>query len=437
MKRVLSFILVLLILGPCRAFAETPAPLLSVSAPSAVLMEKETGAVLYEKNAHDPGFPASVTKIMTLLLLFEAMDAGVLSPDDIVTASARAASFGGSCVYLEAGEQMSVREMIKCIAVVSANDCAVAMAEQLCGTEEVFVQRMNARAKELGLEHTHYSSCSGLFDDGETFTTAYDVALLSRELLRHAAVKDYTTIWMDSIRDGSFELVNTNKLVNRYPGCTGLVDDGETFTTAYDVALLSRELLRHEAVKEYTTIWMDSIRGGAFELVNTNKLVHSYPGCTGLKTGYTSTARYCLSASAEREGVEYIAVVMHAESAEARNRDAEALLNYAFAGFRLIPLRRSTPLPAVPVELGTKDSVPLAYDGPEAAVLPKGPEVSVDLRLPERCTAPIREGERLGTLRVTVGGETVAERPLVAAEAVPRIGFGGILLRLAGSLVGL
>ena len=377
MKRVLSFILVLLILGPCRAFAETPAPLLSVSAPSAVLMEKETGTVLYEKNAHDPGFPASVTKIMTLLLLFEAMDAGVLSPDDIVTASARPASFGGSCVYLEAGEQMSVREMIKCIAVVSANDCAVAMAEQLCGAEEVFVQRMNARAKELGLEHTHFSSCTGLFDDGETFTTAYDVALLSRELLRH------------------------------------------------------------EAVKEYTTIWMDSIRGGAFELVNTNKLVHSYPGCTGLKTGYTSTARYCLSASAEREGVEYIAVVMHAESAEARNRDAEALLNYAFAGFRLIPLRRSTPLPAVPVELGTKDSVPLAYDGPEAAVLPKGPEVSVDLRLPERCTAPIREGERLGTLRVTVGGKTVAERPLVAAEAVPRIGFGGILLRLAGSLVGL
>ena len=377
MKRALCFVLILLLLGPCRAFAETGAPALSVSAPSAVLMEKETGTVLYEKNAREPGFPASVTKLMTLLLLFEAMDAGVLSPDDIVTASARAASFGGSCVYLEAGEQMSVRDMIKCIAVVSANDCAVAMAEQLCGTEEVFVQRMNARARELGLEHTHYSSCSGLFDDGETFTTAYDVALLSRELLRHEAVKDYTTIWMDSIRDGAFELVNTNKLVNRYPGCTGL------------------------------------------------------------KTGYTSTSRYCLSASAERGGVEYIAVVMHAESAEARNRDAEALLNYAFASFRLVPLTDGAELPMLPVELGVRDRVRLAYDGPEAALLPKGPDASCSLSLPERCTAPIRAGDRLGTLRVRVGEETVAERPLVAAEDVPRIGFGGILLRLAGSLVGL
>ena len=387
MKRALCFVLILLLLGPCRAFAEagaavlpvsapSSAPALSVSAPSVVLMEKETGTVLYEKNAREPGFPASVTKLMTLLLLFEAMDAGVLSPDDTVTASARAASFGGSCVYLEAGEQMSVRDMLKCIAVVSANDCAVAMAEQLCGTEEVFVQRMNARARELGLEHTHYSSCSGLFDDGETFTTAYDVALLSRELLRHAAVKDYTTIWMDSIRDGGFELVNTNKLVNRYPGCTGL------------------------------------------------------------KTGYTSTARYCLSASAERGGVEYIAVIMHAESAESRNRDAEALLNYAFASFRLVPLTGGA-LPALPVELGVRDSVKLAYGGPEAALLPKGPEADYSLSLPERCTAPVRAGEQLGTLRVRVGEETVAERPVVAAEDVPRIGFGGILLRLAGSLVGL
>ncbi len=377
MKRALSILLVLLLLGPCRAYAESPAPALSVSAPSAVLMEKETGTVLFEKNAREPGFPASVTKLMTLLLLFEAIDAGVLSPDDTVTASARAASFGGSCVYLEAGEQMSVRDMLKCIAVVSANDCAVAMAEQLCGTEEVFVQRMNARARELGLEHTHYSSCSGLFDDGETFTSAYDVALLSRELLRHEAVKDYTTIWMDSIRDGAFELVNTNKLVNRYPGCTGL------------------------------------------------------------KTGYTSTARYCLAASAERGGVEYIAVVMHADTAEARNRDAEALLNYAFASFRLVPLTDGRPLPAVPVELGVRDRVSLSPGGPDTALLPKGPEVSYRLSLPARCTAPIRQGDALGKLCLLVGGETVAERPLVAAEDVPRIGFAGILLRLAGSLVGL
>ena len=254
MKRVVCFALALLLLGHGRAWAETPESALKLSAPSAVLMEKETGAVLYEKNAREPGFPASITKIMTMLLIIEAMESGALGEDDVVTASERAASFGGSCVYLEAGEQMSVRDMLKCIAVVSANDCAVAMAEHLCGTEEVFVQKMNERAKELGMQNTHFSNCTGLFDDGEHFTTAYDVALMSRELIRH------------------------------------------------------------EAVKAYTTIWMDSIRGGSFELSNTNKLVYWYPGCTGLKTRYTSTALFCLSATAERDGAEYIAVVMHAET---------------------------------------------------------------------------------------------------------------------------
>ena len=243
MKRLIAMILVLSVLAPplsCAARAE--APTLPIAAPSAILREKETGAVLYEKKADEPGFPASVTKIMTLLLLIEAMENGVFGPDDIVTASERAASFGGSCVYLEAGERMSVHDMLKCIAVVSANDCAVAMAEYLCGSEEAFVKKMNERAKELGMQHTHFSNCSGLFDDGEHYTTARDVAIMSRELVRHESIKEYTTIWMDSIRDGSFELANTNKLV----------------------------------------YW--------------------YPGCTGLKTGYTSTARYCLSATAERNG---------------------------------------------------------------------------------------------------------------------------------------
>ena len=339
MKRVLSALLLLLLLPRGAAAAE---PLrdndLKISAPCAVLMEKETGQLLYEKGAHERTLPASVTKVMTLLLIVEDIENGKISPDDIVTASARAASFGGSCVYLEEGEQMSVDEMLKCIAVVSANDCAVAMAEHLCGSEEVFVRRMNERAKELGLEHTHFSNCTGLFDDGEHFTCALDVALMSRELLRH------------------------------------------------------------ESIKAYTTIWMDSIRGGDFELVNTNKLVSRYPGCTGLKTGYTSTARYCLSASAERAGVEYIAVVMHCDTAEKRNRDAETLLNYAFASFRLIPYA---------------------------------------LTLPASVPAPVEEGARVGTLRVSLGGETLAEVPVCAAEAVRRIGFGGLALRLAGSLVGL
>ncbi len=377
MKRFVCLILVLPLLGLPHAWAAAPeSPALSIAAPSAILMEKETGTVLYEKNAHEPGFPASVTKIMTLLLIFEAMEQGAFTPDDIVVASERAASFGGSCVYLEPGERMSVRDMLKCIAVVSANDCAVAMAEFLCGSEEAFVKKMNERARELGLEHTHFSNCSGLFDDGLHYTTAYDVALMSRALIRH------------------------------------------------------------EAVKEYTTIWMDSIRGGEFELSNTNRLVYWYPGCTGLKTGYTSTARYCLSATAERNGVEYIAVVMHGETADSRNRDAETLLNYGFANFHLLPLRQGAALPALPVELGRKKTVELAYAGDAYQLAPKGGEPEYALSLPATVPAPLTKGQQVGTLRVTLGGETLAETPVCAAEDVPRIGFGGLYLKLALSLFG-
>ena len=376
MKRSVCYTLVLiLLLLPCGGTARAETPALAIAAPAAILMEKETGQVLYEKKADEPGFPASVTKIMTLLLIIEAMESGAFTPEDTVVASERAASFGGSCVYLEAGEHMSVRDMLKCIAVVSANDCAVAMAEFLCGSEEAFVKKMNDRAKELGLTHTHFSNCTGLFDDGQHFTTARDVALMSRELIRHESVKEYTTIWMDSIRDGSFELVNTNKLV----------------------------------------YW--------------------YPGCTGLKTGYTSTARYCLSATAERNGAEYIAVVMHGETADSRNRDAETLLSYAFANFRLIPLRDGA-LPLLPVELGMKRAAPLALEGPGVQLAPKGEAPEYALTLPPSVPAPLKAGQRVGSLRVTVGGKTLAEVPVCAAEDVPRIGFGGLLQRLALSLFG-
>ena len=377
MKRMLCLVLILALMMPLSVPSHAEAPALSIAAPSAILMEKETGTVLFEKKADEPGFPASVTKIMTLLLIMEAIDNGAFTPDDIVTASERAASFGGSCVYLEAGEQMSVRDMLKCIAVVSANDCAVAMAEFLCGSEEAFVKKMNDRAKELGLQHTHFSNCTGLFDDGQHYTTARDVAIMSRELIRHEAVKEYTTIWMDSIRDGSFDLANTNKLV----------------------------------------YW--------------------YPGCTGLKTGYTSTARYCLSATAERNGVEYIAVVMHGETADSRNRDAETLLSYAFANYRLLPLSDSAPLPALPVELGKKKAVPLALDGPGYQVAEKGGEAGYALSLPASVAAPVKAGQALGVLRVTLGGQQIAEVPVCAAEDVPRIGFGGIFAKLALSLFGI
>ena len=374
MKRSVCLVLVLLLL-PWGGTARAEAPALAIAAPAAILMEKETGQVLYEKKADEPGFPASVTKIMTLLLIIEAMESGAFTPEDTVVASERAASFGGSCVYLEAGEHMSVRDMLKCIAVVSANDCAVAMAEFLCGSEEAFVKKMNDRAKELGLTHTHFSNCTGLFDDGQHYTTARDVALMSRELIRHESVKEYTTIWMDSIRDGSFELVNTNKLV----------------------------------------YW--------------------YPGCTGLKTGYTSTARYCLSATAERNGVEYIAVVMHGETADSRNRDAETLLSYAFANFRLIPLQNGA-LPLLPVELGMMRAAPLALEGPGVQLAAKGEAPEYALTLPPSVPAPLKAGQRVGSLRVTVGGKTVAEVPVCAARDIPRIGYGGLLLRLALSLFG-
>lgn len=379
MKQILSFVIIFSLLGSLSAYAAPVAlqPVPEIKAPAAVLMEKETGTIIYEKNSREPGFPASITKIMTMLLIVEAIEAGSISVEDTVIASERAASFGGSCVYLEPGEQMSVREMLKCIAVVSANDCAVAMAEHICGSEEGFVKLMNERAKQLGMKNTHFSNCSGLFDDDAHYTTAYDVAIMSRELISH------------------------------------------------------------QLIKEYSTIWMDSIRGGEFELANTNKLVYWYPGCTGLKTGYTSTSRYCLSATAERNGAEYIAVIMHAETPEGRNKEAEALLDYAFACCRVIDLNDGRELPLLSVELGEKSHVKLEYGGEQRALLPKGAEPEYELKLNERVSAPVKQGDRLGSVYVTVSGERVGESPIVAAEDVERIGFFGIFGRLAGSLIGL
>ena len=381
MKRLLCVALILALLGVSGAAQAEPLRDndLKISAPSAVLMEKETGELLYEKGAHERRAPASVTKVMTLLLIVEDVESGKIALDDVVTASERAASFGGSCVYLEEGERMSVDEMLKCIAVVSANDCAVAMAEHLCGSEEVFVERMNRRAAELGMSESHFTNCTGLFEDPEHYTTAYDVALMSRALIRH------------------------------------------------------------ELIKRYSTIWMDSIRGGAFGLSNTNKLVYWYGGCTGLKTGYTSEAMYCLSATAERDGTEYIAVIMHGDSIESRNADAKALLNYAFANWTLAPLPADTELPAVTADYGTRKAVTLTLgDGPRSLLVSKGgADCAFFCELPVRVSAPVRAGEKLGELVVTRGGEEIARRDLYASEDLGRIGFWGILARLAGSLVGL
>ncbi len=379
MKKFLCTVLAALIFSaPAYAIETLCDDAIDISAPSAILMEKTSGEVIYEKNAHEERPPASVTKVMTMLLIVEAIERGDISLDDTVIASERAASFGGSCVFLEEGEKMSVDEMLKCITVVSANDCAVAMSEFLCGSEQAFVQRMNERAAELGLKNTHFCNCTGLFNDPEHYTSAYDLAVISRELIKH------------------------------------------------------------DLIKKYSTIWMDSIRNGEFGLSNTNKLVYYYDGCTGLKTGFTNEAMYCLSATAERDGVEYIAVIMHGETIDSRNNDAKALLNYAFANYKLCSLRADEVLPPVAVRLGSADSVQPVYTGEETALISKNgtSDISYSIELPESVAAPVSEGQQLGKLTVEIDGEVFREVPLVAANAVERANLFGIFTNLAKNYFG-
>ena len=368
MKRTAAIILSLILLAPCSALATED---ISVNAPCAVLMEESTGTILYAKGENEERAPASVTKVMTLLLIAEAVDSGAISLDDTVTATARAASMGGSQIWLEAGEQMSVSEMIKCVAVVSANDCAVALAEHLCGSEEVFIARMNERAAELGLQHTNFTNCTGLFDDPEHYTSALDIAVMSRELLSHEWIKDYTTIWMDSIRNGEFGLSSTNHLLR------------------------------------------------------------SLEGCTGLKTGWTTLAGYCISASAEREGTEYIAVIMGSDSSANRNADASTLINYAFTNWALVPVADSA-LPPVRVSGGVRASVQPVIEGSDHILLRRSEASALErnVSLPESVAAPIGAGERLGSLTLSSSGETLVEVPLVSSEAVEKLGAGGVLLSL-------
>lgn len=334
-----------------------------IAAPSACLMERSGGIVLYEKNARDRLSPASVTKIMTLLLTVEAIEDKMLLLTDLVTCSPHAASMGGSQIWLEEGEQMTVSDMIKAVAVVSANDCAVALAEHIAGSEEAFVSKMNARASELGMADTKF---------------------------------------MD---------------------CTGLTDDPAHLTTAYDIALMSRELISHDLIKNYTTIWMDTLRDGKSALTNTNKLVRFYDGATGLKTGFTNRAMYCLSATAERDGTEYIAVIMHAEDSKSRFDSAKALLNYAFANYAACPLRSPNALPPVPVRLGETETVQPKYSGQESVLMDKSAisGLTYELELPESVEAPVEEGQELGRLLVRSGEKTVAECPLTAGAAVERL----------------
>ena len=371
-KRTLAAVLCAGLLVCPAAAAGAP----QVEAGAAVLMEKETGTILCEQNAHDKREPASVTKVMTLLLVMEALDEGRIAPTDQVTISAHAASMGGSQVYLKEGEQMSVEELVKAVAVVSGNDAAVALAEHIAGSEEAFVARMNEKAAQLGMADTNFVNCTGLPAAGH-LTSAYDIALMSRALI-----------------------------------------------------------LDHPGIRAYSTIWMDTIRGGSFQLANTNKLVRYYEGCTGLKTGSTDSALYCLSATAEREGMELIAVVLGSPTSAQRFSAAQALLTYGFANYTLVDVRPDQAIPPVAVSLGVTDTVqPVLASGSRILVEKRMlNQITTSLQLTEGVEAPVEEGQKLGELVVSAGDVQLQTIPLVAHQAVARITVPGLFLRLVRNL---
>jgi len=347
---------------------------LEVAGKSALLMDVATGTVLFEHNSHERLSPASVTKIMTMLLIMEAIDSGKIAMTDMVTASEAAAAKGGSQVYLKVGETMSVSDMLKSIAVSSANDCACAMAEYIAGSEAAFVDMMNSRAGELGMNDTNFVNCTGLDD--------------SPEAENHK-------------------------------------------TSAHDIALMSRELLKnHPDIKQFTTIWMDTIRNGAFGLSNTNKLIRFYPGATGLKTGFTSGAGYCLSATAQRDGLELIAVVMGSQTSAERNTACKQLLDYGIANYALISPDLSDTDTMVPVRLGRSSAVAAQLGADTGMLIDKARRstVTTEVTLEESVTAPVEAGQKIGTMTIRAGEELLSQVPLVAAEAVERLSWGDLFV---------
>lgn len=335
----------------------------NVTAPAAILIEAGTGQVLYEKNSHDRRPPASVTKIMTMLLVIEAIDEGTLSLDDMVRCSEFAASMGGSQVYLEPNEEMSVRDMLKAVAVASGNDAAVALAEHVAGSAEGFVDLMNQRAAALGMKDTHFVNCNGL-------------------------------------------------------------DNPEHLTTAYDIALMSRELVRHPLIFEFTGIWMDSLRDGAFGLVNTNKLIRFYEGANGLKTGSTSVAKFCLSASAVRNGMNLIAVIMGADSSKDRFGDASRLLDYGFANYAIAgSLLTPEDLTPLPVKKGKTERVEIGVSDDFKVLVSKKKLNSIEkkITLPEAVEAPIAAGDIVGSVEFMIDGQPIGGTDLIAKADAPRV----------------
>ena len=346
-----------------------------LSAPSAILMEADTGSILYEKASHEVRPCASITKVMTLLLTMEAIDSGKIALTDEVAASAHAASMGGSDIWLKEGEVMSVDDLIKATVVMSANDAAVVLAEHVAGTEDEFVGMMNARAKELGMADTVFKNCNGLDEEGH-------------------------------------------------------------LTSAHDVAVMSRELIRHEKIFDYTTIWIDEVRGGQTQLVNTNKLIKTYPGITGLKTGTTSAAGSCISATAERGGLKLIAVVLGCPSTKDRFADAAALLDYGFAGWTVTEPETPELVP-VPVKNGMQTEVEIEAEAALPMLVKKGSEseVTCEVSISELLEAPVEMGQEAGVLTYTLGGEVLQIRKVLTKAAVEKITLPSALTVLLEELL--
>ena len=342
---------------------------------SAILMEAETGKVLYEMNADESLPPASVTKVMTLLLIMEAIDGGKISFSDTVTASAHACSMGGSQIYLKEGEQMSVEDLVKSVVITSANDAALALAEHVAGTEAAFVEMMNKRAAELGLTGTHFENTNGLDD----------------------TVQNHVS-------------------------------------TARDIAIMSRELIKHERICEFSSIWMDTIRNGEFGLTNTNRLVRFYKGATGLKTGSTAKAKFCITATAKREGTSLICVIMAAPTRDIRNAAATALLDWGFANFAVYK-NEARELEPLRVLGGVKQSCRISY--PEySCVLPKSDisRVEYSVEMSENIAAPVKVGDKVGRVVYRLGDKEIGESDIVAAERIDKINFFGLLIKILSKM---
>lgn len=378
-KRLLSFLLAVILIVPASVCGVTALGEDEVTAPSAVLMEPTTKKILFEKNPHDIRPCASITKVMTLILVFEAIENGKLDFTDMVTTSAHAASMGGSDIWLEEGEQMTVDHMIKAVVVASANDAAVALAEAICGTEEEFVKKMNEKAETLGMNDTTFKNCNGLDEEGH-------------------------------------------------------------LTSAYDVALMSAELITHEKIFDYSSIWIDTLRGGETQIVNTNKLLKSYSGITGLKTGTTSQAGSCMSATATRDGMSLVAVVLGCDTGTNRFSDCAKLLDFGFANFMVKELTLSGgALAPVKVSSGMKPTVGVTCDISKSALLPKSgnTEINSEITLAEEIEAPVTAGTKVGKVSFIYDGSTVDEFDVITTENVEKITFKSVFMFLICKLFSL